>query len=76
MADMIGEKEHDLCSDLGVDHREMSGREQHRRYLSYLESLVIGQSFAAMVMKDNWASYRLNVVCLQLEIWDCFSAAH
>jgi hypothetical protein len=73
---MIGVKGHDLYSGLGVDHREMSGRERHRRHLSYLESPVIGQSLAAMVMKDNWASYRLNVVCLQLEIWDCFSAAH
>lgn len=73
---MIGEKEHDLCSGLGVGHKEMSGRERHRRHSSYLESPVIGQSLAAMVMKDNWESYRLNVVCLQLEIWDYFSAAH
>jgi hypothetical protein len=74
--DMIGEKGHDLCSGPGVGHREMSGRERHRRHLSYLESPVIDLFLAAMVMEDNWESYRLSVVCLQLKEWGCFSEGH
>lgn len=66
-ADMIGEKGHDLCFGLGVGHMEMSGHERHRRHLSYLESPVIDLFHAAMVMEDNWESYRLNLVCLQLK---------
>lgn len=75
-ADMIGEKGHDLCSGLGVGHMEMSGHERHRRDLCYLESPEIDLFLAAMVMEDNWESCRLNLVCLPLKEWGCFSAAH